>query len=569
MVKRRCMPHKPLTNLFCRRFACDERGSLTIFSLILFILILMMAGMAVDMVRLERQRTDIQNTIDSAVLAAASLSQQQEPVALIRNYLTMAGFDPNDFVVSVLQETSNGGQSTSRRITVDSIARSDTIFMGLLGVETLNSPVGTLASEAASNVEISLVLDISSSMGSNERIENLRVAAKKFVDTVINDDSGRTSISIVPYFGGVVVGNDILSRLNADGQTVTIPNPPSYPGAMPSYQTEHGDSTCVRFDQADYTDRSISPQDGLRRVSNFYYGSFGFNTPGVGDRWCKEDRPSILPHETDPQLLKNYIDALNLGVYTGGHIGMKWGVALLDPAFRPVVTSMVDDGLLPEDVRGRPGNYGSVDTMKVIVMMTDGAMTRERDLKDEFKNGPSRVWYAESRTLGHDSNLGRILNEFDGYFVLMPGNSTSERWYVPGLPTSTSDDQFMDEASIPADAVQLDYLELHRRFAENDIADFFFEHSGDSTAYNDHRNAGYSVAEYSGIDQRLWDMCATARANGDITIFTIGFEAPSAGVTAMQQCASTEGHFFDVAGTDISSAFAAIASQISVLRLEM
>ncbi|NNL73079.1 MAG: Tad domain-containing protein [Silicimonas sp.] len=550
-------------------YASDERGSFTIFSLFLFIMLLMIAGMAVDMVRLEQQRTGIQNTIDSAVLAASSLTQNLDSEALIRDHLTMAGYDPDDFAITVAEDLIAGNEATSRRITVTSLARSDTIFMDLVGVSSLNAPVGTMASESASNIEISLVLDISSSMGSNSRIQNLKVAAKDFVDTVIDDNSGRVSISIVPYFGGVVVGDEILSRLNADGRTENIPNPPSYPGALSSYPSEHSDSTCVRFDEADYNDRSISPQDSLRRTSNFYYGSFGFNTPGVGDRWCKEDRPSILAHETSAQLLKDYIEALNLGVYTGGHIGMKWGVALLDPAFRPVVTDMVDSGLLAESVRGRPGNYGGVETMKIIVLMTDGDMTRERDLKDEFKNGPSRVWYVDSRTSGFDSALNRSLTAFDGYFVLMPNNGTTQRWYVPGSPHTTSDDQFLPEAAIPLDAVQLDYHELHRRFAENDIADFFFEHSGDSTAYSEHRSAGYSVAEYSEIDNRLWAMCSAASANGDITVYTIGFEAPTGGVEAMRQCASTESHFFDVDGTDISSAFAAIATQINVLRLEM
>ncbi len=35
----------------------------------------------------------------------------------------------------------------------------------------------------------------------------------------------------------------------------------------------------------------------------------------------------------------------------------------------------------------------------------------------------------------------------------------------------------------------------------------------------------------------------------------------------MQNCASTDGHFFDVEGTEISEAFQSIANQITLLRL--
>ena len=51
-------------------FGADESGSLTIFSLFLFLLILMIAGMSVDLIRHEHGRVAMQNTLDTAVLAA-------------------------------------------------------------------------------------------------------------------------------------------------------------------------------------------------------------------------------------------------------------------------------------------------------------------------------------------------------------------------------------------------------------------------------------------------------------------------------------------------------------------
>lgn len=532
---------------------------MTILALFLFIIMLAMSGMAVDLMVMEKRRVDTQNVMDGAVIAATALSQERDAEAVAKDFIASAGFNPDDFVVTVNEVTTTSGRTAGRQVTIGTRAKQDTIFMGMMGIPTLTMPVLTQATESAGNTEISLVLDISSSMGSNSRIENLKVAAKQFVDAVMPDGgNGKTSISIVPYFGGVVVGPELLSRLNADGTTKQVTGNVPYVGALAKYATEHTDATCVRFAPDDYLTRSITPQQVLPRVAHFQYGSNDFETPTMDDRWCKENRAQILPLETNAGILKTYIDNIVLGVYTGGHIGMKWGVALLDPAMGTVVNGMVDDMILSEDVRGRPHLYTDGDTQKIIVMMTDGKMTRERDLKDEFKFGPSRVWFSQATA---DANT-----PYDGYFVLMPSNGVTEKFYVPGSPDDTGDDTYVAATDLPLDAVQLDYLELNRRFAEDDIASFFFEHS-DSTAYNAHRDAAYDVASYGEIDTRLWNICDKAKENGDIIVYTIGFEAPAEGVEAMRRCATSEGHFFDVAGTDIYDAFQSIAAQINVLKL--
>ena len=548
-----------------QRYRSNDDGSLTVFTLFVFVLILLIAGAAVDLVRHEHQRVAVQNTLDTAILAATSITQEMDTETVINGYLEKAGLDPSQVTISSTEYTS-GGVLIGREASASSLIQTGTMFMNMMGIEVLRSGTNTAALEGADNIEISLVLDISSSMGSNDRIQNLKIAAKEFVQTLYSGESAaQVSVSIVPYFGGVVVSDDILSRLNAAGTTEIVTNVPPYAGALTEYPTEHSDSTCIRFMPEDYLIPAIGPDTPLRRVANFMRGNNGFNTPSVGQRWCKEDRASILAHETDQLTLETYIDDIVLGVYTGGHIGMKWGVALLDPAFRPVIDDMVDDGERSEDVRGRPGNYGDTRVKKIIVLMTDGAMTTERDLEDVYKSGPSRIWYAESRTSGTAAGLGREQTHFDGYFVEMPQNPVTSRWYVPGLPETTSDDDYHAKTDLPPDAVQLDYHELHRRFAEDDIAEFFFANS-DTSAYDEHRDAAFTVVSGGGIDALLWNMCDTAKAGG-IEVYAIGFEAPSQGITAMQNCASSIGHFFDVEGTEISQAFQSIAAQITLLRL--
>jgi hypothetical protein len=75
-----------------------------------------------------------------------------------------------------------------------------------------------------------------------------------------------------------------------------------------------------------------------------------------------------------------------------------------------------------------------------------------------------------------------------------------------------------------------------------------------------------SVVNSTEADARLSDICAAAHAQG-VVIYTVAFEAPAGGQSALQDCASSPSHYFDVNGTDISSAFSAIASDIRALKL--
>ena len=57
----------------------------------MFVLTLMLAGLAVDLMRYEASRVALQNTLDRATLAAAALNQDLDPEAVVRDYVAKAG----------------------------------------------------------------------------------------------------------------------------------------------------------------------------------------------------------------------------------------------------------------------------------------------------------------------------------------------------------------------------------------------------------------------------------------------------------------------------------------------
>ena len=70
----------------------------------------------------------------------------------------------------------------------------------------------------------------------------------------------------------------------------------------------------------------------------------------------------------DPATLVSMIDALPIGGNTASDLGMKWGVALLDPAMAPVVDSLIADGEADAMLAQHPLPYEDGDVLKVVVL---------------------------------------------------------------------------------------------------------------------------------------------------------------------------------------------------------
>ncbi|MEM6579585.1 MAG: TadE/TadG family type IV pilus assembly protein, partial [Pseudomonadota bacterium] len=214
------MPHSTAT-----RFARDEQGSFTIFSLFIFIMILLIGGMAVDLMRFETRRTALQNTVDSAVLAAANLDQTIEAETLVKSFFEKSGFDPDLVTVPEPEEdiigadeNGDGGTLVGRTVEAEVDLNVDTFFMHMMGIDNLRTATGSQASESVQNVEISLIVDISGSMNGT-KMTTLKSSAKDFFRDVIDEELtlGQTTISIIPYNHTVVAGDAVLSRLNVRG----------------------------------------------------------------------------------------------------------------------------------------------------------------------------------------------------------------------------------------------------------------------------------------------------------------------------------------------------------------
>jgi len=170
------------------QFKEDSFGGITALTITVFIIMMASVGMAVDFMRHETYRAELQDAMDRGVLAAASFSQSIDADKTVREYLKSTHYVKHCYKITkpIVPVITTG----SRTIEATATCELDTYFLKLVGIPKLNVLATGKAIEGASQVEVSLVLDISTSMvifnangTSNTRLEELQSAASPFVDS--------------------------------------------------------------------------------------------------------------------------------------------------------------------------------------------------------------------------------------------------------------------------------------------------------------------------------------------------------------------------------------------------
>ena len=526
-------------------FARREDGAIMVFGVFVFILMVFAGGMAVDTMRHEERRTELQYTLDRAVLAASSLEQPGDPAEVVRNYVEAQGFDPDSLDITV-EETLN-----SRRVTAVSREPIQSFFVQLLGVDEMIVPARSRAEDRFTDVEIAMILDVSGSMGSGDRLVKLKPAARDFVSAMLAGPAREnTTISLVPYHSNVNVGAELSPLFGLDAT--------------------HSVSHCAWFEDAQFNQTDLSDTTTLERYAHYDRFTAG-RTKGLFTRpQCDVDtRRAVLPWSNDVAQLHARIESLHAYGNTSIDTGVKWGTILLDPSSQDELLAMRTAGLVSDDHADRPYAYDRESTAKYLVVMTDGANTYQDDLVTGRKNGdPSGVFvYTPDWTLLSDKTA---IDGGDGYDA--SGNA-QYTFLVKSRADAGITDRYFDPVtdtyrSTPiggGDARELTYQQLYARLPARHV----YNTMTAGMPQDDRLRYGI-ILETIGpdkADDRLADICAAARAQG-VTIFTIGFEAPTKGVAALKTCASRESHHYDADTTDISGVFASIASTIQRLRLK-
>ncbi|MEL7302763.1 MAG: TadE/TadG family type IV pilus assembly protein, partial [Pseudomonadota bacterium] len=339
------------------RFGKDERGVVAMMFAGMFILLFAVVGTAVDFGRWLSVRDNTLRAMDAAVLAAGRAMQingisNTEALEVARRY-----FDENkngrlDYENVTFQLEQNG-------TVIASISQSavNTPFLGIIGVSQLEVNAVSRAILAAggnsgTNIEISMMLDTTGSMGWEGKMADLKAAAKDLVDIVVWDDQSQYSsrIALAPFSEHVNVGRDYY---------LGVTHRSSIPG-------KKNKRTCVRERRSSskrYTDDAPD-----------YAGRFN-RYPGGGK--CKTSN-EIVPLTNDKALLKGRIDKLETTGGTAGHLGTAWAWNLLSPNFNTLWSSASHADPYSHLNQVNTVSHGDqtleVPVLKTIaVLMTDGS----------------------------------------------------------------------------------------------------------------------------------------------------------------------------------------------------
>lgn len=433
-----------------RQLLADQRGNVAVITALMILPMLVLAGGATDIARYETFRAQLQDGVDRAVLASASLTQGMGVEATAAEYLKSVSFIKDvdlDYNYSV---ALNG-----KRVTITARYDMATGFLPLIGIRSMQVVAKASAEEHRKNLEISMMLDMSGSMldGTPSRISLLRPAAKAFIDEMITADTAPyTSLSIVPYAGSVNPGATAFGILGTTRQ--------------------HSYSSCIEFaSNTDYA-KGMVPFNLRAQVPHFTENHAG-NPAGKEWGYCPYEATSITYLSNNATTLKARIDSIKLHDGTGTGVATNWGMLLLDPSARTFIGRMANAGAVPGQFASRPANFEDGETVKIIVLMTDGVISAQRR--------PNQYAFPRNPEGG-------------------PGNHTM---------------QSPEDAAISLRAV-CDYAKSKK-----------------------------------------------------VIVYTIGFdlsETPS-GRADMSYCASSPGHFYDVEGLDIATAFESIARSIQRIKL--
>ena len=405
------------------RFRDDEDGNMAFFILFMFVLMIMFGGIAVDVMRFETRRVALQQTLDRAALAAASLTQTRTPQAVVDEYFAKAGIGdslPNVEFSNPVVSGNSVVDAGLRRVSVSATVTSYNYFMGLFSdLEYLAAPAVTEAAQGVSEIEVMLVLDITGSMGGNAgmaddpttptvneaattKIQAMINAASDFVTIVKgNDTKNGVSIGVVPYAAQVNIPENLRDQFNVKYKSVWdgVAN-----SGVPNIN-------CVEFPTGDFDETGVSLSEELPMAAVADTASSTTTTNGVNGKYISPQSPSstsracttnnetgstawddtkvnqVLLPTKDQQPVLDKISRLTAQGNTYIAVGMRWATALLDEDARPIYTAIGDPS-----VQGRPADNDSTKTRKIIVLMTDGEHVTNSHVKDSYKTGLSPIW---------------------------------------------------------------------------------------------------------------------------------------------------------------------------------
>lgn len=354
-------------------FGKQEGGVLIIFVFSL-IPLLALTAFTYDLSLYAYVRTKIEYAADAAAITAA---RYDPPLSTtISQDVFYANFEQG--FLGVLATPVITSSRDQKLFTVNVDTSMPTVMSKFLNIKALPIHVISQTQLDFTTLEVALVLDVTGSMSSNNKIANLRTAANQFVTTIFGTEtvSSYANVSIVPFVATVNVGSDKTSWLSNPTVARTTANGGSFPTGQPW-------QGCVGVRNSPYEETDDTPS--IAKWPTYLAASTYVNASSRNDNdWTvtgsgavqirtaisgvnvgpnRSCGPAIQPLTNNSASLRSLINSLQPvnGGGTFANLGLIWGLRTLSPSWAGLWTGGAN-----------PVAYGSADTRKVLVIQTDG-----------------------------------------------------------------------------------------------------------------------------------------------------------------------------------------------------
>lgn len=368
-------------NAFFRRFLNSDSGATAVLFGLFSMVMLLSSGIAVDFSRATSAKSQLQSNLDASTLAAAHGKSTPERDLIFRTHFDDAVGTPQGFHV-VSRQIAASGDTLSATTSAD----VDTVVMKMFNQPTLRVEVESAVNVAApEDVEIALVLDVSSSMIEEGRFAPMQEAANRFVSMISDPANGIPDwkISVVPFSSRVNLSLSNSSFFRSFGSSPAIPdrwvNPSNYYNS--SYTRMNwisgGDYAMVRADRKNqYWMGCAEPRVDVAIVEGTSVANSLTDATPSSTLFVPMDSnsqsstsfcpPPIVPLNANTASLTSAINALTSQGSTRLDVGMLAGWYTLSPRWRGQWSTGASTNA-----------YGS--GKKIAVFMTDGRMNTQDD----------------------------------------------------------------------------------------------------------------------------------------------------------------------------------------------
>jgi Flp pilus assembly protein TadG len=394
-----------------RTLGRDRRGNTAVVFASALVPLVGVAGVATDGLLGYLVRDRMQTSLDSAALAAGRVMTGDNWQADARRYFD-ANFPPG-YLGTTITSFTVVPDANLETLTARASVSLPTRFMHLFGYDTTSVDVATVVARSNRSAELALVLDVTGSMRSGDKIGALKTAAHDMLDILYGNAETRDDlyVAVVPYAVTVNIGKANDDWLSMADRVHTDPGsfaPSTWKGCVMARGSgnDRTDATPAEapftsFYYAADTDNRWRDEDGkpitpLKEANDFRNAGTG---PNLG---CGPAITSLVQSKATQSAAIDELLPWHRGG-TLGSLGLAWGWRALSPKWR---------GLWKESEAKLPLDYHTDGMDKIVVMMTDG----ENQLHDEPPVGPR----------GSDFGAYGRLNDF-GYSSWSAGRDEVDR----------------------------------------------------------------------------------------------------------------------------------------------